>query len=231
MLLFAALCVAGYSLVGEYQAEEHAQNALEQVEALMEESFEHLEETADIEAEDTDEEMPADGALTVRMVNGIDYIGIVEIPSLSLKLPVIDAWDDEKLKIAPCRYMGTAYDGTMIISGHSYKTHFRYIRKLTEGDSVIFTDLDGVRFVYKVTSYEIVGGADVDGMLSGEWDMSLFTCTYNGSARHTVRCKLIPEENPWLAERTVPESNYEPEKGGWTGLERVSVQTLETMEE
>ena len=34
-------------------------------------------------------------------------------------------------------------------------------------------------------------GTDVDGMLSGGWDLSLYTCTYGGRARLTVRCDEI----------------------------------------
>lgn len=205
VFLLAAACVAGYSFWGEYRAAEYAQNALTQVEQLMAEESVSVNEadvlseisgkTADRVLGDTGREKPTDYEMTVRMVDGLRYVGIIEIPSLSLKLPVIDEWDDEKLKIAPCRYIGSVYDGTMIISGHSYKNHFRFIRKLTAGDSVIFTDLAGTRFFYEVISSEIIGGDDVEAMLSGTWDMSLFTCTYNGSARHTVRCKRILDDN------------------------------------
>lgn len=233
LLLAAALGLACYTLVGEYQAEKNADEALVQVEQLMEEellpdsSLETIkaeevqtpvEETQEAPAETEPQETAGDG-MTVRMIDQVDYIGVIEIPSLSLKLPIINDWDDAKLKIAPCRYVGSAYDGNMIISGHSYKKHFRYIRNLPVGASVIFTDFEGTRFVYEVTSYEVIGGTDVENMLSGDWDLSLFTCTYNGSARHTVRCKLIPEENPWLEEHPVPESIYDPAEGGWRGME------------
>lgn len=234
LMLAAALGVAGYTLVGEYQAEKNADEALVQVEQLMVEEMlpepsmeivkaEPVQQAGEeIQPEGLEEqevqEQPGDG-MTVRMIDQVDYIGIVEIPSLSLKLPIINDWDDAKLKIAPCRYIGSAYDGNMIISGHSYKKHFRYIRNLPVGASVIFTDFEGTRFVYEVTSYEVIGGTDVENMLSGDWDLSLFTCTYNGSARHTVRCKLVPEENPWLEERPVPESVYDPVQGGWINME------------
>lgn len=137
---------------------------------------------------------------------------------LYLELPVISEWDDVKLKISPCRYVGSAYNGDMIISGHSYKHHFRYIRNLAVGDPVIFTDFEGTRFVYEVSSYEVIGGNDVEGMLAGEWDLTLFTCTYNGSARHTVRCRLVPEENPWMEEIEVTEF-MEHEDSGISGEE------------
>lgn len=59
-----------------------------------------------------------------KVIDGQIYIGVVEIPTLSLKLPVIRDWSDERLKIAPCRYVGSIYTGDLIISGHSYKNIF-----------------------------------------------------------------------------------------------------------
>ena len=35
---------------------------------------------------------------------------------------------------------------------------------------------------------EVIDGTDIDGMISGGWDLSLYTCTYGGEARFTVRC-------------------------------------------
>lgn len=239
LLTIAAICLAAYNLWGEYRATKNANEALLQVAQVIAEketAAENGEAASDAEslAAESDQAQGTDsgsnGGMTVRMIDGVDYIGIIEIPSLSLKLPIISEWDDAKLKIAPCRYVGSAYDGDLIISGHSYKNHFRYIRNLTAGASVIFTDFEGTRFVYEVTAYEVVGGSDVEGMLSGEWDLSLFTCTYNGSARHTVRCRLIPEENPWMEERKVPESTYKASEGGWTGMETENSEAAETVE-
>ena len=130
-------------------------------------------------------------------VDGQEYIGVVEIPALSLTLPVISECDDEKLKISPCRYMGSAYTNDLILSGHSYKTHFRYIRTLDIGNSVIFTDMDGNRFEYEVCGIEVIPETNVEQMEVGEWDLSLFTCTYDGNSRHTVRCKLVSDANRW----------------------------------
>ncbi len=234
LLTVAALALTGYNLWGEYQATKNANEALLQVAQVIaaEESGEEPAQVNGAERngssagvseteESSESASESGGGMTVRMVDGIDYIGIIEIPSLSLQLPIINEWDDAKLKIAPCRYVGSAYMGDLILSGHSYKNHFRYIRNLTPGERVIFTDFEGTRFVYEVTAYEVIGGDDVEGMLSGEWDLSLFTCTYNGSARHTVRCKLVPEENPWMAEIEVPDSIYQGAEGGFVITETV----------
>ena len=52
------------------------------------------------------------------------YIGVLQIPSLDLTLPVISDWSYPALQIAPCRYEGSAYDGGMVIAGHNFDSHF-----------------------------------------------------------------------------------------------------------
>lgn len=204
LLTAAALSLTGYNLWGEYQAERNADQALVQVaEAMPETEPEEESEAQEAESESEKMEIPEfvhnpQMEMPEKVIDGQIYIGVVEIPPLSLKLPVIRDWSDERLKIAPCRYVGSVYTDDLIISGHSYKKHFRYIRKLVEGDPVIFTDMDGNRFVYQVSGTEVIAPDGVEQMVSGEWDLTLFTCTYNGSSRHTVRCTLVPEENPWM---------------------------------
>lgn len=209
LLTAAALFLTGYNLWGEYRAARNAGAALMQVEQRIPAETKSPETDDDkAKEQETEQEMPtgetkgaaeASGqGMTVQMIDGQEYIGVVEIPTLSLKLPVISEWNDERLKIAPCRYVGTAYTRDLILSGHSYKNHFRYIRKLVIGDPVIFTDMDGNRFVYEVSGTEVIDTNGVEEMEAGDWDLTLFTCTYNGSARHTVRCRLVPEENPWM---------------------------------
>ena len=126
-------------------------------------------------------------------VNGQECVGMIEIPALGLKLPIISEWSDAKLKKAPCRYSGSAYLKNMIIAGHNYRTHFSGIKRLNPGDSVVFKDADGNVFSYEVAEIETVGGYDIEKMEAGDWDLSLFTCTNKGKARAAVRCREIEE--------------------------------------
>lgn len=126
-------------------------------------------------------------------VNGQECVGMIEIPALGLKLPVISEWSDAKLKKAPCRYSGSVYLKNMIIAGHNYRTHFSGIKRLNPSDSVVFTDADGNVFSYEVAEIETVGGYDIEKMEAGDWDLTLFTCTNKGKARAAVRCREIEE--------------------------------------
>lgn len=122
-------------------------------------------------------------------VEGYDYIGVLEIPSMEIKLPVLKDWSESLLRMAPCLYEGNLYDG-MIIAGHNYRSHFGPITRLKAGDAVRFTDVDGNVWNYTVTGTEIIDGSDVEGMEAGNWDLTLFTCTLGGQQRFTVRCTM-----------------------------------------
>lgn len=122
---------------------------------------------------------------------GEDYIGILEIPAIDLKIPVISEWNYPRLRIAPCRYFGSAYTNNLVISAHNYASHFGSIHQLPEGAAVIFTDADGNPFHYRVALTETLGPRDVEYMVDSGWDLSLFTCTPGGSYRVTVRCAQV----------------------------------------
>ena len=121
--------------------------------------------------------------------DGNDYIGRVDIPSLGLSLPVISEWSYPRLKIAPCRYTGSAYLDNLIIAAHNYSSHFGNLNRLNTGDTVTFTDVDGNQFTYAVSLIEDLPGTAIEEMQAGEWDLTLFTCTLGGRSRVTVRCE------------------------------------------
>ena len=122
-------------------------------------------------------------------IDGVKYIGILEIPALGLELPVISSWSYPALNIAPCRYVGSAYTDDLVIAAHNYSTHFAGLKELQPGCAVIFTDSDGNRFEYEVVLTETLQPDHVEEMKSGGWDLSLFTCTIGGQYRVTVRCE------------------------------------------
>lgn len=135
--------------------------------------------------------------MPVETVKGRDYIGTVEIPKLKLSLPVLAAYDEPGLKVAPCRFSGSAYLNDMVICAHNYDKHFGRLRKLVEEDEVSFTDIDGNVFLYRVTALEQLKPDQTEDMITGDWDLTLFTCNFSGGTRLTVRCVLtesIPSE-------------------------------------
>jgi len=126
--------------------------------------------------------------MTVKKIDGFEYIGFVGIPKLGLELPVMSDWSEYRLKVAPCRYSGDLYDDDLVIMAHNYKVHFKNLDKLQAGDTVTFTDMDAVTTEYQVAALDMLHETDIEQMTAGEYDLTLFTCSYSGSSRITVRC-------------------------------------------
>lgn len=120
-------------------------------------------------------------------------IGILEIPSINIKLPVLSTWSYSLLKKAPCRYTGSIYLDNMVIAAHNSEAHFKKISNLQKGDIVTFTDAVGNVFTYSVAGIELLKPDEVDNMTNGQWPLTLFTCTYGGASRVTVRCEKNTE--------------------------------------
>lgn len=132
-------------------------------------------------------EEPAAQLKTVT-VDGIEYIGIIEIPSLNLSLPVASSFSYSSLRVSPCLYAGSCYSNDMVIAGHDYASHFGSLKWAEEGADVYFTTVDGKVFHYTVDSKEIYKPSQVQEMISGDWDLTLFTCTISGRERMALRC-------------------------------------------
>lgn len=131
-----------------------------------------------------------DMEMPTKEIDGETYIGVVEIPSLELSLPVMSDWSYPQLKKAPCRYVGSVYSHDAVICGHNYDRHFGRLKELVPGDEVRFTDMDGNVFRYSVCAVEQLAKTAVEEMQTGDWDLTLFTCTKGGVMRVTVRCAL-----------------------------------------
>ncbi len=187
VLIFAALGLFIYN--------EHEQNlAAESVSKLMPQ----LVEAIRVQKEETSEPVlptvnPQKEMKTAE-IDGHEYIGFVGIPALGLELPVMADWDYDKLKIAPCRYSGSVFTGDLVVMAHNYKKHFGSLSTLRPGDSVTFTDMEGQTLYYEVAALDVLSSTAVEDMTSGEFDFTLFTCTYGGESRVTVRCDRTSAE-------------------------------------
>lgn len=132
---------------------------------------------------------PFDPTMKEVEIDGYFYIGYLTVPSLELELPVMASWDMERMKLAPCRYFGSTKSDDLVIAGHNYARHFKRLEKLTVGDLIQFTDMNGEVTVYQVYEMETLPPTAVEEMVAGEAALTLFTCTYSGQARITIRCE------------------------------------------
>jgi len=124
-------------------------------------------------------------------IDGENYIGILSIPVLSLDLLVNAEWSYPLLKLTPCRYSGSVDENSLVIAAHNYNSHFGKLKNLNVDDLVTFTDAFGVEHSYKVVELETVKPTSVDEVIDSSFDLTFFTCNYNGDARVVVRCMKI----------------------------------------
>lgn len=136
------------------------------------------------------EEPPAEATMPVKLVAGYETVGVLRIPALGVELPVLDNWDYDRLKLAPCRYTGTAAGGDLILMGHNYRSHFKPLYQAEPGIEVEFTDVNGVRYSYVVDRVDTIKGSETE-KLPADYELSLFTCTPGGQSRLVVRCRAV----------------------------------------
>ena len=191
LLIAAALSLTAYNLWENQRATAAAQQALtamkEQSEPKGTKSTEGLEAAIPEYVRNPNMEMP------VVEIDGIEYIGTLEIPALELELPVISTWSDALLDCAPCRYVGSAYLDNLIIAGHNYRGHFGALHRLLAGEKIQFTDAAGNQLSYVAPRVEELPGSALEEMEAGDWDLTLFTCTLSRTSRITVRCDRLEE--------------------------------------
>ena len=54
-----------------------------------------------------------------------------------------------------------------------------------------FIDADGNIYAYNVAALEILNPGEVEKMVASDYDLTLFTCTYGGTAREAVRLQRV----------------------------------------
>ena len=181
--ILSSIGLIAYNRWEDNNAEESAQSLLEDVQSIIDDK--KTEQTFSDESKKEPLKMP-----TVK-VDGSDCIGILSVPVLNLKLPVLTDWNYEKLKKAPCHYYGTCYEKNFVIAAHNYESFFGRLSELKEGDVVFFTDVEGTDYYYEVVLLETLPKDATKEMITAGFDLSLYTCTIGGASRVTVRCNAV----------------------------------------
>ena len=185
----AALCLGFWNLWWDFRSGSSAHAAMESLSRQMPAAPSTAKAASPAEEDPPTAQLP-EGAMPVVEIEGVGFVGMLEIPVLNLSLPIISQWDDTLSQTAPCRYLGSVYQNDLIIAGHNYSGHFGSLYTLEAGDQVLVADMVGNRFSYTVTGLEQLPGTAVEEMAAGQWDLTLFTCTPDGAGRVTVRCRL-----------------------------------------
>ena len=100
LLLIGAIGFAGYNVLDARRAEQQANTVQTQLAKKIEQN------KADKKAL-LPGQQPLGEEMAIEEIDGRRYIGTIEIPALDKKLPVLEDWSYDNLKISPCRYTGT----------------------------------------------------------------------------------------------------------------------------
>ncbi len=127
--------------------------------------------------------------MPVMEIGGTDFVGILEVPSYNVLLPVQSDWQKKDVVCHPCRYAGSMYYGSLVIGGSMNQGQLDFLEWASLNDLIAVTDMTGLRTSYLV--YDVVHTKDVsDENLTGQGaDLVLFARNTYGSDYTLVLCE------------------------------------------
>lgn len=176
LLLAAGLALLLFLQVQTWQAQCRNEDILRAMEAIL------TTRTAGAVDKERTAEMPA------LELQGKDFIALLEIPDYGLQLPVCAAWDKGTVPIHPCRFYGSAYNGTLIIGGYDRSGQFNFFDRIYNDTTVKLTDMTGCTYTYTVTKVDRSKTAEVQTLIDENADMSLFVRDAQLSEYIILRC-------------------------------------------
>ena len=190
VLIAACIGLFVWNLLDAERAREDMDERLNLVIGAIEERLKNPGESSDPGESSTSVSADQKNMPVVKL-DGYEYIGYLTVPSVELRIPVMNTCDDRSLRVAGGRYYGSLETDDLVIAAHNYKNGAGKLDRVKLGDEVIFTNMNGKEYHYKVGELEIVQPEQVHEMVESRWELSIYTCTYLGTERFTVRCEMI----------------------------------------
>ena len=123
-------------------------------------------------------------------------IGIIEIPKIRIKYPILSDTNDELLKISPCRFYGPYPNeiGNLCIAAHNYDDNrfFGNLDKLNIGDIVNIYNSNNEKVSYAVYDKFEVSESNTtctSQNTKGQREITLITCNNFSRNRLVVKAK------------------------------------------
>lgn len=183
LLLLGAAGLTAYNLNQDAMAGQKSDEVMEVLAAHLEDV--PIRTITSVEAAEYDPTVPE---LEPLDLDGYQYMGLITMPTIDIQLPVQLNWSYPNMQVSPCRMTGSPTTADLVIMAHNFNHHFGQINQLEIDDEVSVTLIDGTTYVYRVDAKEIVPPTAVEEVTSGEWPLTLFTCTLGGRTRVVVRC-------------------------------------------
>lgn len=134
-------------------------------------------------------EKRADNTMPAIEIDGTDFVGILELPDRNIKLPVASKWSGSDVAFRPARYLGSAYDGTLIIGGKYDDGNFDFADKIDTGEEITFTDMTGKVFRYTAERINHSDNAETETLTDRGYALTLFV--KKESTFLIIRCETV----------------------------------------
>lgn len=195
ILIMAGLAAMSVPLFYHFYGNHKTDELIEQFEQNLEqEQTEDDEKEGEKEKEETDTKAPISEEDAALLSSG-DVVGLIEIEALELKYPIVEGADSKQLAYGIGHIPDTAAiggKGNCVLAGHRgsrYGTYFKYLNRLSAGDTVKVMDKEGNVYLYEVVSSEVVGPYDNSVKAQGEeTELTLLTCENSGTMRLIYHC-------------------------------------------
>ena len=138
------------------------------------------------------------GSSKKKTYKGYNVLGTIEIPKTNVKYPVLEKPARKALEVAVAalypRNVVLNTKGNVVIIGHNYRNgkFFSNNKKLSKGDKIYITDLDGKKvtyIIYKTFQTDENDTSFYNRDTNGAREITLSTCTDDSSARTIILAK------------------------------------------
>ncbi len=151
-----------------------------------------------IEEELNKEETQQSESLPELEFKGYKVEGIIEIPKINTKYPIIDHTNEETMKVSITKFWGPQANeiGNYTVAGHNNKdgTMFGKTKYLQIGDKIKLTNLKNETIEYEIFKIYSIDPDDVscvESVENGTREITLITCTNGHKNRLVTKARQI----------------------------------------
>ena len=179
LLIIAAIVVIGLIIYNYVLIEKNDSNLAKVVTEIEQQFSNNTENTNNVEPVKV-------------QYNGFDVVGLIEIPSINIKYPIINKTNDTTMKYSITKFSGGEINsiGNFTVAGHNNLngTMFGKVKRLKIGDQIKLTDLYNNTVTYEIFDIYSVDPNDVsclDSVEENTKEVTLITCT-NGHLKRLI---------------------------------------------
>ena len=193
--LILSIIVVGSAIITKYIKEYKNEKATKQVLTNINEKFNNDE----LENKNLDDNNANQIIKEIdEKINGHKVVGIINIPEVNLKYPILETTTEETLNLSITKFWGKEINeiGNVTLAGHNNLSGvmFGKIKNLKIGDVIELTDIQNVTLKYEIFKTYVIDPNDISCILpenESTREVTLITCTKGGNNRYIVKAREI----------------------------------------